>query len=249
MSRALLAARGVTKRFGGVTAVDRVDLDIHEGGIVGLIGPNGAGKSTLVNLLSRHEDADEGSIALAGDPIERLPAHKVARAGLVRTYQHTRLFWDDTVRENLATAMIALSDAASDLRYPGAQRSGLDRVEELLEFTGLTDVGDQQPGDLNHVLQGRVAFAQALALRPTLLLLDEPFAGMTHQEALEFVRLLRRCQEGGLSMLVIDHNMQIVMQVVEHLYVVHHGEVIASGTPTEVRADERVVSVYLKGTL
>lgn len=249
MSAPLVEVRGVTKRFGGVTAVDHVDFDIPMGDIVGIIGPNGAGKSTFVNLLTRHDDLDEGTITLDGRSVERLSAHRVARAGLARTYQHNRLFWDDTIRANLQMALIADGDTKGDLAYPGAQSRGAERVEALLDFSGLTDVADELPGNLNHVLQGRVAFAQALALRPRVLLLDEPFAGLTFEEALEFVDLLRRCQEGGLSMVVIDHNMQVVMRVVNHLTVMHHGEVIATGPPAAVQADERVVNVYLKGSL
>lgn len=249
MTETLLAVEGLTKRFGGVTAVRRADLTVPRGGLVGLIGPNGAGKSTLVNVVTKHDEPDEGTVRLDGRPIEHLSAYEVARAGLVRTYQHNRLFWEDSVEENLRMAMVARAGFSNGVTYPGSVGTEDERVEALLELLELQDVRHMLPRDVNHVLQRRTEIAQALALCPRVLLLDEPFAGFTLEEALELETALSRCREGGLTMLVIDHNMQVVMKILEYLYVMHHGQIIAEGTPAEVRANETVVQVYLKGSL
>jgi ABC-type branched-subunit amino acid transport system ATPase component len=247
----LLDVRDVSKRFGGVEAVRQVSLTVQRGQIVGLIGPNGAGKSTLVNLVSRHESPDSGEIYLDGRAIHGLPAYKVARAGLSRTYQRTRLFWEDTVAENIRTAMVWLgrNTVPHGLSYPGVSGSIDQRLEALLEFFGLSEHRERLPHDLSHVLQRRVEVAQALALAPRLLVLDEPFAGLTRDESFELIELLDKCRRGGLTMLVIDHNMHVIMRICEHIYVMHHGSVIAAGTPAEIHANDRVISVYLAGEL
>lgn len=248
---ALLEAQGLSKRFGGVVAVRGANVNIPRGAMVGLIGPNGAGKSTFVNLLTRQERLDSGTILLDEKRIEHLAPYEIARAGLIRTYQQNRLFWEETVEENIRIALVGARHRTSqnDVSHPGASGSDDERVADLLDFLGLSKHAGASPHDLNHVLQRRVEIAQALALKPRVLVLDEPFAGFTIEEALEVESVLRVCQEGGLSLLVIDHNVQVVMQILQYIYVMHHGEIIAEGSPDEISANEKVINVYLKGSL
>jgi branched-chain amino acid transport system ATP-binding protein len=246
----LLELRDVSKRFGGIEAVRSVSFEVCRGAVVGLIGPNGAGKTTLVNLISKHENLSSGEIVLDAEPIHQLATFRAARKGISRTYQQNRLFFEDTVVDNVKTGMVWVKGAdRGQLSYPGAQGSEHDRVEALVDFFGLAAYRQSMPADLSHLLRRRIEIAQALAMIPKLLLLDEPFAGFSHDEAAELIELLRKCQRGGLTILLIDHNMDAVMQVCEHLFVMHHGALLASGTPAEIRCNEQVISVYLGGNL
>lgn len=246
----ILQIQDLSKHFGGVEAVKAVSFDIPRGALVGLIGPNGAGKTTFVNLVSKHETPDTGSVLLDSKPIHNLPAFKVARSGLSRTYQKNRLFFEESVAENVRTAMIWGGAAdTTGLSYAGLVGRQDERTEALLEFFELTDHADSPPGSLSHVLRRRAEIAQALALAPKLLLLDEPFAGFSRDESFALIDLLRECQRGGLTMLLIDHNMEVVMDICEHLFVMHHGALLASGSPEDIRANEQVVSVYLGGEI
>jgi branched-chain amino acid transport system ATP-binding protein len=246
----LLELRDVSKRFGGIDAVRSVSFDVQRGALIGLIGPNGAGKTTLVNLISKHETPTSGEIILDAEPIHQLATFRVAQKGISRTYQQNRLFYQDTVIDNVKTGMVwAKAADRGDLSYPGAKGSDHDRLETLLDLFGLTAHRYSMPGDLSHLLRRRIEIAQALAMIPKLLLLDEPFAGFSHDEAAELIELLRGCRQGGLTILLIDHNMDAVMQVCEHLFVMHHGALLASGSPAEVCANEQVINVYLGGNL
>jgi branched-chain amino acid transport system ATP-binding protein len=245
---AILEVDGVCKRFGGVDAVRDVSFQIMRGSLVGLIGPNGAGKTTMVNLISAHQLPNIGRILLDGQPIQGLPVFKVARAGVSRTYQQSRLFPEDSVGENIRTGMVWASGAERpELSYPGARGSEETRFDALLEFLGLNSYRDHLPGGLSHLLRRRVEIAQALALAPKLLLLDEPFAGFSREEAGDLVALMRECQRGGLTILLIEHNMDVVMEICERLFVMHHGALLASGEPAEIQSNEQVVNVYLGG--
>ena len=247
---ALLEVAGVSKRFGGVDAVRSVSFEIARGSLVGLIGPNGAGKTTMVNLISAHQLPSAGRIVLDGEPIQGLPVFKVARTGVSRTYQQSRLFLEDSVGENIRTGMVWAGGAGrSELSYPGAHGDEEDRFEALLEFFGLGPFRNQLPGALTHLLRRRVEIAQALALAPKLLLLDEPFAGFSREEAVDLIALIRECQRGGLTILLIEHNMEVVMEICERLLVMHHGALLASGGPAEIQSNEQVVQVYLGGGL
>lgn len=249
MSR-LLEIAGVSKRFGGVEAVRAVTFGIDRGQLVGLIGPNGAGKTTLVNLISSHQVPSSGTIVLDSEPIQGLPVFKVARRGIARTYQQNRLFLEDSIVDNIRTSLVwAEPGAREGLSYPGSTGDEDQRAEALLTFFGLGSYRDAMPGDLSHLLRRRAEIAQALALAPKLLLLDEPFAGFSKDEAADLIVLLRECQKGGLTILLIDHNMEVVMQVCEYIYVMHHGALLAEGTPEQVRSNAEVVNVYLGGEL
>ena len=246
----ILEVADVSKRFGGVDAVKSVSFEIARGALVGLIGPNGAGKTTMVNLISAHQLPSTGKIVLDGEPIQGLPVFKVARTGVSRTYQQSRLFLEDSVGENIRTGMVwAGGTGRSELSYPGAHGDEEDRFEALLEFFGLGPFRDQLPTGLTHLLRRRVEIAQALALAPKLLLLDEPFAGFSREEAIDLIALIRECQRGGLTILLIEHNMEVVMEICERLFVMHHGALLASGEPAEIQSNEQVVKVYLGGGL
>jgi branched-chain amino acid transport system ATP-binding protein len=246
----ILEVADVSKRFGGVDAVKSVSFEIARGALVGLIGPNGAGKTTMVNLISAHQLPSTGRIVLDGQPIQGLPVFKVARTGVSRTYQQSRLFLEDSVGENIRTGMVwAGGTGRSELSYPGAHGDEEDRFEALLEFFGLGPFRDQLPTGLTHLLRRRVEIAQALALAPKLLLLDEPFAGFSREEAIDLIALIRECQRGGLTILLIEHNMEVVMEICERLFVMHHGALLASGEPAEIQSNEQVVQVYLGGGL
>jgi branched-chain amino acid transport system ATP-binding protein len=246
----ILEVADVSKRFGGVDAVKSVSFEIARGALVGLIGPNGAGKTTMVNLISAHQLPSTGRIVLDGEPIQGLPMFKVARTGVSRTYQQSRLFLEDSVGENIRTGMVwAGGTGRSELSYPGAHGDEEDRFEALLEFFGLGPFRDQLPTVLTHLLRRRVEIAQALALAPKLLLLDEPFAGFSREEAIDLIALIRECQRGGLTILLIEHNMEVVMEICERLFVMHHGALLASGEPAEIQSNEQVVKVYLGGGL
>jgi branched-chain amino acid transport system ATP-binding protein len=246
----ILEVADVSKRFGGVDAVKSVSFEIARGALVGLIGPNGAGKTTMVNLISAHQLPSTGRIVLDGEPIQGLPVFKVARTGVSRTYQQSRLFLEDSVGENIRTGMVwAGGTGRSELSYPGAHGDEEDRFEALLEFFGLGPFRDQLPTVLTHLLRRRVEIAQALALAPKLLLLDEPFAGFSREEAIDLIALIRECQRGGLTILLIEHNMEVVMEICERLFVMHHGALLASGEPAEIQSNELVVKVYLGGGL
>jgi branched-chain amino acid transport system ATP-binding protein len=246
----ILEVRGVSKRFGGVEAVRDVSFDIPRGALVGLIGPNGAGKTTMVNLISKHQSLSGGTIQLDGTPIHPLPVYRVARDGISRTYQQNRLFLEDSVADNIRTGMVwSGGTTRQELSYPGAHGAEDERLNALLDFFGLQPYRDTMPAGLSHVLRRRAEIAQALALAPKLLLLDEPFAGFSREEAEDLIALLRQCQSGGLTILLIEHNMEVVMQVCERLFVMHHGALLASGTPAEIQSNRQVVSVYLGGEL
>jgi branched-chain amino acid transport system ATP-binding protein len=246
----ILEVADVSKRFGGVDAVKSVSFEIARGALVGLIGPNGAGKTTMVNLISAHQLPSTGRIVLDGQPIQGLPVFKVARTGVSRTYQQSRLFLEDSVGENIRTGMVwAGGTGRSELSYPGAHGDEEDRFEALLKFFGLGPFRDQLPTGLTHLLRRRVEIAQALALAPKLLLLDEPFAGFSREEAIDLIALIRECQRGGLTILLIEHNMEVVMEICERLFVMHHGALLASGEPAEIQSNEQVVKVYLGGGL
>ncbi len=247
---AILQVRDVSKRFGGVEAVKGVSFEVERGALVGLIGPNGAGKTTMVNIISAHQTSTSGEILLDGKPIQNYPTFKVAREGVSRTYQQNRLFLEDTVGENIRTGLVWSGGAhRPNLTYPGAQGTENQRLEALLALFGLKAYSDVMPNELGHLVRRRVEIAQALALAPKLLLLDEPFAGFSREEAEELIAILRECQRGGLTILLIEHNMEVVMNICEYLYVMHHGALLASGKPADIQTNEQVVSVYLGASL
>jgi branched-chain amino acid transport system ATP-binding protein len=244
----LLTVTGLGVPYGGVRAVDGVDLTVAEGRVVGLIGPNGAGKTSTIDALTGYHPPSAGSIAFDGRDITRMRPHLRARGGLARTFQSVELFDDLTVDENLLVAAdhVGVLAALRDLLLPVRQPSR-DDVDWALELCGLRDVADRRPTELSHGRRKLVGVARALARRPKLVLLDEPAAGLDTDESLELGRRLRTLPEAGVSVLLVDHDMGLVLSVCDEVVVLDFGRRIAHGTPDEIRADPAVVAAYLGG--
>jgi branched-chain amino acid transport system ATP-binding protein len=242
----LLALDGVSKMFGGVTALSDVSIRIPQGRIVGVIGPNGAGKTTLFNVITGAFRANAGAVTFAGASITALPSYRIARAGIARTFQNIRLFASMTVWEHL---LVAQPHQGAGLRrfLPArhADPAAWTRAEEALEFFGLAAHRDRIAASLPYGIQRKVEMARALTAAPRLLLLDEPVAGMNHDEAAELRALLTQLQGRGLTILLIEHDMAFVMTLCEHLYVLDFGVLIAEGAPAEIRANPTVIDAYL----
>jgi len=244
----LLTVTGLGVSYGGVRAVEAVDLTVAEGRVVGLIGPNGAGKTSTIDALTGYHPPSAGSIVFDGRDITRMRPHLRARSGLVRTFQSVELFDDLSVDENLLVAAdhVGVLAALRDLLLPVRQPSR-DDVDWALDLCGLRDVADRRPTELSHGRRKLVGVARALARRPKLVLLDEPAAGLDTDESLELGRRLRTLPEAGVSVLLVDHDMGLVLSVCDEVVVLDFGRRIAHGTPDEIRADPAVVAAYLGG--
>lgn len=235
---AILEGKGVTKAFGGLVAVNRVDFHVEQGEIVGLIGPNGAGKTTLFNLISGALRPDKGEIFFKGEKISGLKPHQICRRGLARTFQDVKVFGNMTVLENVKLAAI----------FGGKNGSGKEaerRAFEALEFCGLKGMEDVLAGDLPLFFQKRLEVARALATKPDLVLLDELMAGLNPTETLEAMELVREIRRRGVTVFMIEHVLKAIMNVCERVMVLHYGEKLAEGTPQEVCSNPKVIEVYL----
>lgn len=234
----LLEVRGIHKRFGGVVALDGVDVDIEEGEILGLVGPNGSGKSTLINILSGFYPADAGSIRFSGENAADMPAHRIAALGIARTFQIPRPFDTMTPREN-----IAVSYMFGHSRHTLTEAR--ESAQEWLDFTGLAGVADVKTGELTLHQLKFLELARALATQPSLLLLDEVLAGLNPSEIDESVDMIRRIHERDVTILVVEHVVRAVMALSDRLVVLDQGKVISHGDPETVMTDPAVVTAYL----
>jgi branched-chain amino acid transport system ATP-binding protein len=243
---AVLSARGISVSFGGLRAVDEVELDVSEGQLVGLIGPNGAGKTTFIDAISGFVPY-RGRVELDGRALDGLPAHTRARHGLARTWQSIELFDDLSVRENLAVASYRPSRWKAVLEVVSRPVTSTTAADAALELLGLGPLADAMPTDLSQGQRKLVGIARALAAEPRLVCLDEPAAGLDTRESEELARHLRGVVDAGTPMLLVDHDMGLVLGVSDYVVVLEFGRVIAHGPPEVVRRDPQVVKAYLGG--
>ena len=251
---ALLDVKNLTKNFGGLTAVGDVTMHLNEGELVGLIGPNGAGKTTLFNLLTGVYEPSEGSVTLDGTLLNGKKPYKIASLGLSRTFQNIRLFKDMTVLENVLVGMANQNKPyllSSFLRLPEFYQSEDALRQKAMELLAIFDLdGDAETlaKNLPYGQQRRLEIVRALATQPKILFLDEPAAGMNPQETAELTQLIRKIKEEfNITIMLIEHDMSLVMEVTERIYVLEYGRLIAHGTPDEIKTNQRVIEAYLGG--
>jgi len=248
---ALLEVAGVVKRFAGLRAVDDVTFRVPAGAVMGLIGPNGAGKTTLFNVLSGLYKPDAGRVRFRGRDITGRAPHAIARRGLARTFQNLRIFARMTVLENVMVGRHVRSRGgmlACACRWPAARREEraiVRRSRDLLDLFGLADEGDRPAGDLPFARQRQLEIARALATEPALLLLDEPAAGLNAKETLDLAERIRDLGRSGLTLFIVEHDMDLIMEICERIIVLNAGRIIATGAPREVQTNPDVIRVYL----
>jgi len=248
----ILEARKVSKYFGGLTAVNRVDVSIEDHSIYSIIGPNGAGKTTFFNCTSGFYVPEKGEILFSGTPIQGMPTDSIAGLGISRTYQNIRLFSNMTAIENIIVGQHThlrsswVDAIIHSRRFIKEEKLSIEEAKRLLKFVGLAGLGDTLALNLPYGAQRRLELARGLANQPRLLLLDEPTAGMNPQETDEMTRFIRQLRDDlGITILLIEHDMRVVMGISDRITVMDFGEVIACGSPQEIQSNPRVIEAYL----
>jgi len=246
-----LALKNVSKRFGGLLAVDKLDVEVPKGKILSLIGPNGAGKTTVFNMITGVYPPSEGTISYQGKKLNNLRSNRIIRHGIARTFQNIRLFKSMTVLENVQVGMHCRTKSGAFralLNTPFAIREEKEIIEksmETLEFLGLADHHNEYASNLAYGDQRRLEIARAVATRPEMLLLDEPAAGMNPSETAELMDLILKLRDTGLTIFLVEHDMRLVMGISEMVVVLDHGHKIAQGEPKEIQQNEKVIEAYL----
>jgi branched-chain amino acid transport system ATP-binding protein len=245
MSRPIIEVENVTKMFGGVIANRDISIQVEKGAITGLIGPNGSGKTTLFNSIVGYHPIDSGSIRLEGQEISRLRVQQIARLGLLRTFQQTRIYGKMNCVDNMLISIPHRRTGFWDM-FGLYTRQDIERAGRLLDFVGLYEKRLLRAGGLSFGQQRLLEFAMALMNEPTVLLLDEPTAGINPTLINGLIDRLRRAnEEFGITLLVIEHNMRVIMNMAHHIYCLAHGELLAAGTPDEIQNNQNVIDAYL----
>ncbi|MCE2572614.1 high-affinity branched-chain amino acid ABC transporter ATP-binding protein LivG [Motilimonas eburnea] len=252
MDNQLLHVSGLTMRFGGLLAVNNVALDVNEGEIISVIGPNGAGKTTVFNCLTGFYKPTAGEVIYRGEAVQQLPGHVISRKGMVRTFQHVRLFKEMTVVENLLVAQHRhlntgfLSGLFKTKSFRQSEREGLEKAAVWLERLGMAEFANRQAGNLAYGQQRRLEIARCMMTQPSLLMLDEPAAGLNPAETDELDELIVELRDQHkISVLLIEHDMKLVMGISDRIYVVNQGCPLANGTPAEIQSNPDVIKAYL----
>ena len=252
MSRPILEVSGLTMRFGGLLAVNGVGLTVHEKQVVSMIGPNGAGKTTVFNCLTGFYQPTDGKILLDGEAIQGLPGHKIARKGVVRTFQNVRLFKDMTAVENLLVAQHRhlntnfLSGLLKTKAFRKSEHEAMDFAAHWLDQVNLTDIANRPAGTLAYGQQRRLEIARCMMTRPRILMLDEPAAGLNPKETEDLKALIGMLRDThGVTVLLIEHDMKLVMSISDHIVVINQGCPLADGTPEQIRDNPDVIKAYL----
>ncbi len=241
----IIEVNGITKTFGGVVANKNISLNVRKGGITGLIGPNGSGKTTLFNSIVGYHPIDGGSIKFSGEEISKFRVQEIARLGLMRTFQQTRIYGKMNCVENMLISVPHRKLGFWDM-FASRDKETLERADRMLEFVGLYEKRWLLAGDLSFGQQKLLEFAMALMNEPTVLMLDEPTAGINPTLINGLIdRLKRANEEFGITLFVIEHNMRVIMNLAEHIYCLAHGEMLAEGKPEEIQNDQRVIDAYL----